>query len=133
MISSLIYLLFLQKVKLLLEKHNDDSNRRKKLGELLDKFIQTNKSFYQMSSSGKERIEGQTTLESLLQTEGITKDLAEDLRLKAQQITNGQCVVVVAGMFILLSSFYVVFCFFCFLIFLLLLVFLILCCRLKQT
>jgi hypothetical protein len=51
-----------------------------------------------MSASGKERIEGQTTLESLLQTEGITKDLAEDLKLKTQQIANGQCVVVVAGM-----------------------------------
>ncbi|XP_061187855.1 uncharacterized protein LOC133195894 [Saccostrea echinata] len=83
--------------KLLIEKQCDDINRRKKLRELLDKFIRTNKSFHRMSTTGKERIEGKTTLESLLETEGITKDLEEDLRLKIQHITHGHCVVVVAG------------------------------------
>ncbi|XP_062611406.1 uncharacterized protein LOC134273227 [Saccostrea cucullata] len=83
--------------KLFMEKQCDDIKRRNKLQELLKKFTQTNASFHQMSSCGKERIEGKTTLESLLETEGITKDLDEDLRQKIQHITHGHCVVVVAG------------------------------------
>lgn len=59
--------------------------------------METNKSFHRLSDSGKERIQGQTTLESLLQTEGITENLKKDLTQKIQQISSGQCVVVVAG------------------------------------
>ena len=60
--------------------------------------METNKSCHRLlSDSGKERIQGQTTLESLLQTEGITENLRKDLTRKIEQISIGECVVVVAG------------------------------------
>lgn len=84
-------------LKLLSEKQTDDYQRRKKLRELLSKFKDTNSNFNKLSATGRERIRGQATLESLLQTEGITKDLVKDLTIKTQYISSGQCVVVVAG------------------------------------
>ena len=83
------------------EKTSDDTERRKKLKELLNKFMETNKSFPRLCDSGKERIQGQTTLESLLQTEGITENLRKDLTRKIEQISIGECVVVVAGKLII--------------------------------
>lgn len=84
-------------LKLLSDKQADDYQRRKKLRELLGKFKDTNANFHKLSTSGRERIRGQTTLESLLQTEGITKDLVTDLTIKTKYISSGHCVVVVAG------------------------------------
>ncbi|XP_078340657.1 uncharacterized protein LOC111108748 [Crassostrea virginica] len=85
-------------LKLMAEKTSDDTERRKKLKELLNKFMETNKSCHRLlSDSGKERIQEQTTLESLLQTEGITENLRKDLTRKIEQISIGECVVVVAG------------------------------------
>lgn len=84
-------------LKLLSEKQADDDQRRKKLRELLTKFKKANEKFTALSASGKERIKGQTTLESLLQTEGITKDLVQDLTNKTRYISSEQCVLVVAG------------------------------------
>ena len=92
----------LQILKLMAEKTSDDTERRKKLKELLNKFMETNKSCHRLlSDSGKERIQEQTTLESLLRTEGITENLRKDLTRKIEQISIGECVVVVAGKLII--------------------------------
>lgn len=72
----------------------DDANKRQKLKSVLTdliKIIQTHKA----STAAQRR--GSIMVEGLLKTEGTSDDLEMDCRKRAEQIDQGECLILVAG------------------------------------
>lgn len=72
----------------------DDENKRMKLKSVMTELI---KIIHTHKESPAAQKRGSVMVEGLLRTEGTSDDLEKDCRRKAEQISHGECLILVAG------------------------------------